>query len=100
MKALTLLLVASVNTSVGQEPKRPCQPADWPTQLPSLGAVLDSAALLAFVLTLSAGDAAGIEVSILYRHNGLREGRMVTRLSIRSTGLAFLQQSMGRGLRR
>ncbi len=100
MKAVTLLLVASVNISVGQEPKRPCQPADWPTQLPSLDAVLDSAALFDLVDTSSASDTTSIVVSILYRDNGTAAVRLVEPLGVPSPDVAFFLQSMGRGLRR
>jgi TonB family protein len=100
MKAVTLLLVAGVNISVGQEPKRPCQPADWPKQLPALDAVVDSASLFDLVDTSSAGDTTSIVVSILYKGDGTAAVVLVEPTGVPSPEVAFFLRSLGRGLRR
>ena len=55
---------------VSQEVERRCQPAEWPKDLPSLDALLDSTALAIALDDLPRDEPIGIIFSILYRDGG------------------------------
>jgi hypothetical protein len=60
---------APSESPIGREVGRKCQAAAWPKKLPTLGAVMDTAALGAALGVLSTTDSASVVFSILYRED-------------------------------
>jgi len=98
--ALISWLVASVGIGAAQEPKRHCRLAEWPKRLPSLDAVVDSAALFDLIDTSPESDTTSMVVSILYKEDGPAVVRLVEPAGVPSPGSIQFLQIMSRGLRR
>src|SRR5712671_6202511 len=98
--ALISWLVASVGIGAAQEPKRHCRLAEWPKRLPSLDAVVDSAALFDLIDTSPESDTTSMVVSIVYKEEGPAVVRLLEPAGAPTPGAVQFLQIMSRGLRR